>query len=99
MGNHGNIFQGFDTIVLTLVFIQALGGIITGYVMRYADNIMKCAAVSVSICCCALISVIIREIHQTYQLFCGTLLVVFSVIGYSAPAKKKERHTHETEQP
>lgn len=34
-------FHGYDAILLLVVILQALGGIITGYVLQFANNVLK----------------------------------------------------------
>ena len=73
-------FEGFDCVVIFVVFLQAIGGLITAAVMRYASNILKCFAVSISICNCALATPYLLENEsdnstKPYQL-CGIGLVI-----------------------
>jgi len=86
----GNIFQGYDLVVLGVVFLQAAGGIIIALVLKFADNMMKCIAISVSICCCAFYSVSTGELSVTPSLILGVLLVNTAVSIYSLnPVKHK----------
>ena len=79
--------RGFDAVVQMMVLNQAVGGIITGYVMRHANNILKCAAVSISICFCAFVSIARGETLLSFWLLGGVVLVVLSVLGYALPLK------------
>ena len=45
----GGFFQGYTNIVLVVVTLQGLGGLVIATVIKYADNIMKSFAVSISI--------------------------------------------------
>ena len=79
----GNFFHGYDRFVWIVVFLQAFGGIIIAFVMKFASNIMKNCAIALSICCCAAYSVLIRELELKLTLVTGVLLVCASVAGYS----------------
>ena len=74
-------FTGFDSVVIGIIALQAVGGLIIAAVMRYATNVLKCFAVSLSICNCAFISSFI--IHREGQVlsrnqFAGIVIVIIS---------------------
>lgn len=79
-----SIFAGFDEYVWGVVFCQAAGGIITGYVLKFANNIHKCLAVGISICLCAIYSVTVGTLPLSLSLVAGILVVTASVFLYSA---------------
>lgn len=85
----GTIFEGFDEAVAGVIFLQAIGGIITGYVLKFSSNISKCIAVSISICCCAVYSVATQELNPTPSLFFGVIVVNAGVSMYSFGANAK----------
>ena len=84
---HGPVFAGFDVAVLSVILLQAIGGIITGYVLKFSNNISKCIAVSISICCCAVYSVATKELSPTPELFFGVIVVNAAVGMYSMGAR------------
>ena len=87
----GNIFQGYDLVVFGVIFLQAAGGIIIALVLKHANTMMKCLAISVSICCCAFYSVSIGELTVTPSLIFGVLSVNIAVSIYSLnPVKRKK---------
>jgi UDP-sugar transporter A1/2/3 len=43
------LFQGYDKLVVAIVFMSALGGLLIAAVIAYADNIIKGFSVSISI--------------------------------------------------
>jgi UDP-sugar transporter A1/2/3 len=97
----GNFFDGYDHMVWGVILLQATGGIIIAFVLKFADVIMKCIAISVSICCCAVYSVWTNELLITARLVFGILLVNASVVAYSlaqvkrpAPEKIFSRRTY-----
>ncbi len=79
----GKYFDGYDHIVLSVIILQATGGIIIAFVLKFADVILKCIAISVSICCCAVYSVWTKELLITARLVSGILIVNASVVAFS----------------
>jgi len=88
-----NFTKGFDAYVWGVVFLQAAGGVIIAFVMKFANNIMKCLAVSISICCCAVYSVATGDVDNSASLVFGICLVITSVYKFST---KPEVVAHET---
>ena len=84
--NNGNIsgdfFTGFDEVVFGVIILQASGGFIISYVLKFADNILKCLAVAVSICCCAVYSVLVHELILTASLVVGVFIVNAAVCAF-----------------
>jgi UDP-sugar transporter A1/2/3 len=85
----GNFFEGYDSVVFAVIVLQAAGGVLIGFVLKYADNILKCFAVAVSICCCVFYSVMIGQLSLSTELVIGVMLVLFAVTLYSAPLARK----------
>lgn len=79
----GNFFKGYEAVVWVVVLLQTAGGIIIGYVMQFTSNIMKCLAIGLSICLCAIYSVFVGETELTANVVLGILLVFISIAGYS----------------
>ena len=79
--------QGFDAYVWGVVVCQAAGGVIIAFVMKFANNVLKCLAVAISICCCAVYSVAIGDLKITTTLFLGMLTVVTSVYIFTTKPK------------
>jgi len=74
-----NLFQGYDIIVWIVIFLQAAGGIIIAYVLKFATTILKCLAISISICCCAIYSVAWEDMPLKSELVAGIITVNVSV--------------------
>lgn len=76
------LFDGFDSVVVSVVLLQALGGLLVSAVMKYASALLKCYAISISICLCTTISVAhgMQEFSNTVA--CGIVLVVLSTLSY-----------------
>lgn len=49
-------FQGYNSIIWIVVLLQAYGGLVIALVVKYADNILKGFAVSLSIILSSFIS-------------------------------------------
>eukprot|EP00223_Ostreococcus_mediterraneus_P006160 CAMPEP_0179696138 /NCGR_PEP_ID=MMETSP0936-20121108/6690_1 /TAXON_ID=548131 ORGANISM="Ostreococcus mediterraneus, Strain clade-D-RCC2573" /NCGR_SAMPLE_ID=MMETSP0936 /ASSEMBLY_ACC=CAM_ASM_000574 /LENGTH=172 /DNA_ID=CAMNT_0021569033 /DNA_START=1157 /DNA_END=1675 /DNA_ORIENTATION=- len=74
------IFQGYDSIVLLVIALQAAGGLVVASVLRYAGNILKCFAVSISICNCAVATTILST-NGEHGLSSSSTLGIALVIG------------------
>lgn len=78
-----SFMRGFDKYVWGVILCQAAGGVIIAFVMKFANNLLKCLAVAISICCCAVYSVVKGDLAITTTLFSGILVVVASVYSFS----------------
>jgi UDP-sugar transporter A1/2/3 len=76
-------FWNFTPVVWILVAVHALGGIIVGVVVKYADNILKGFATSVSIILSTILSVLLMNFAITGLFLIGTSLVVSATYLYS----------------
>jgi len=77
------MFSGFDSIVWFVVVLQAAGGIVTSFVMRHASALLKCFAVSISICLCMMMSAHAEKQTLASNQVIGALLVNVSIFLYS----------------
>lgn len=80
-------FAGYDMLVVTAIACQSAGGLIVAVVVKYADNILKGFATSISIVISAIASVAIfgSKIGSIFML--GTVLVLGATYLYSLPDK------------
>ena len=77
--------QGYDIIVALVIVLQASGGLLVALVMRNAGNLLKCFAVSISMCNCAVYTVLASSDDKAVcTLAMGLLLVVASTFMYSS---------------
>lgn len=77
-------FQGYSPLVWSVILLQALGGIVVAVVVKYADNILKGFATSVSIVLSCLVSyAVFGEVELSGQFLLGTGLVILSTLMYS----------------
>ena len=72
-------FQGYDSIVVLVIALQAVGGLVVAAVLRYAGNVLKCFAVSISICNCAVTTTLLSD--DGHSLSASTILCIALVIG------------------
>lgn len=89
-----NLTRGFDACVWSVVVLQAAGGVIISFVMMFANNIIKCFAVAVSICCCAVYSVAVGDLDMSASLVFGICLVIGSAYSFSRATIKTVEENH-----
>lgn len=85
-------FHGYDWFVVFLVLVQASGGLLIGLVMRYADNILKGFATSLSIIIACIASMYLFDFHLTTQFMIGVLIVIGSIFLYGQSSKSQTIH-------
>mmetsp|Transcript_2099 Transcript_2099/g.6946 ORF Transcript_2099/g.6946 Transcript_2099/m.6946 type:complete len:318 (-) Transcript_2099:1472-2425(-) len=81
------VFTGYDSVVLVVIALQAIGGLIIAAVMRYASNVLKCFAVSLSICYCAIATAYMSGDGKhglCLQQTLGIALVIGATFNYAA---------------
>ena len=84
------LMHGFDWVVWAVVFIQAIGGLIVAVVMKYADNILKGFATSISIIVGTIAAIYFFDNWPQLLFIGGAILVIGAVVMYSVfPYKKK----------
>jgi UDP-sugar transporter A1/2/3 len=83
-------FAGYNSWVWTVVLLQAAGGLLVAMVVKYADNVLKGFATSLSIILSALVSAVyFHDIDINSAFVFGSLVVLVSVYLYGyqpAPA-------------
>lgn len=85
------LLQGYNGTVWTVIWVQALGGLIVATVVKYADNVLKVFAASFSIVLSSVISAILFDFHPTSSFVVGATLVILATILYAAPEKKRRK--------
>ncbi|XP_056277604.1 solute carrier family 35 member A3b isoform X1 [Pseudoliparis swirei] len=82
------MFQGYNAVTCTVVALQALGGLVIAVVIKYADNILKGFATSLSIIVSTLISYfLLEDFNPTGVFFLGAVLVIAATFLYSNECK------------
>ena len=75
------IFQGYDAIVISIIALHAAGGLVVAAVLRYANNVLKCFAVSISICNCSIATIYLSDTIDksvNARVLLGVALVIMS---------------------
>jgi UDP-sugar transporter A1/2/3 len=78
----GGIFQGYGVLTWLVVTNQALGGLLVSIVVRYADNILKGFATSLSIIISSIISFKLFDFQPSFHFIIGALLVMVSLFRF-----------------
>jgi len=76
-------FQGYSPIVWTVILLQAMGGLIIATVIKYANNIIKGFATSISILLSSVISYfLLHDFIPSLYFYLGTILVLSATFLY-----------------
>jgi len=75
--------QGWDKTTCIVVLLNALGGFAVSLTMKYADNILKTFAVSLSLVLNCMMSALMDSVDLDVQDCVGVLLVISSTFLYS----------------
>lgn len=89
-------FHGYTKLTWIIIALQAIGGLLVAVVIRYADNIQKAFATSLSIVLCSLVSAGVLGHSLPMGLLVGACLVAGSVVLYAkaeARAESKRQRT------
>lgn len=81
---HGLLY-GYDGLVWGIVLLYALGGLTVAAVVKYADNILKGFATSVSILLSCVVSTFLFDFHPSVLFLLGLLMVFSAIYMYSKP--------------
>jgi solute carrier family 35 (UDP-sugar transporter), member A1/2/3 len=84
------LFRNFGLWAWATVLTQVLGGLITAIVIKYADNILKGFATSLSIVISFVASVILFDFTITLAFVVGACVVLGSTWLYNQPAAAKD---------
>jgi UDP-galactose transporter len=83
-------FVGYDSFVWFMVAVKALGGLIVGLAIKYANNVLKDLATSLAMVVGCLANVFLFEIQLNAQFVTGTAVVIASLFLYGY--KSNEQH-------
>lgn len=78
-------FHGYNTIVVSVILLQAVGGLVVAVVVKYADNILKGFAASFSIITSFILTYFWFGFEPTWMFMIGAILVNVSMYLYSLP--------------
>ncbi|CDW52666.1 UDP galactose translocator [Trichuris trichiura] len=77
-----SLFEGYDWLILVIMLLFAFGGILVALAIKYADNILKGFATSLSIILTSGMSVIMFGFILDSWFVLGALFVIFSLAIY-----------------
>ncbi|KAH9952046.1 nucleotide-sugar transporter-domain-containing protein [Amylocystis lapponica] len=80
-----DMFANFGVWAWATVLVQVLGGLLTALVIKYADNILKGFATSLSIVISFLASVALFHFHMTLTFILGSTVVLVATWMYNQP--------------
>ncbi|CAH1757745.1 3615_t:CDS:2 [Entrophospora sp. SA101] len=83
----GGFLQGYNSLTYMVVANQALGGLLVAIVVKYADNILKGFATSLSIIISGIFSFYFFDFHPDAQFTIGAIIVMISTYLYGKPGK------------
>jgi UDP-sugar transporter A1/2/3 len=79
----GSFFEGYNKFVWGVIILQAAGGLIVAVVVKYADNVMKGFATSISILIsCVFSSYLFHDIDVNTAFTTGACVVLISVFAF-----------------
>ncbi|GBG25962.1 CMP-sialic acid transporter [Hondaea fermentalgiana] len=87
-------FSGYTMIVWLVVLVQAGGGLMIAVVMKYADNILKGFATSISIVLSSVLSSLLFDFELTFQFVVGTSIVIAAVFLFGVKPRSKRRESN-----
>uniref|UniRef100_A0A0N5BG64 UDP-N-acetylglucosamine transporter n=1 Tax=Strongyloides papillosus TaxID=174720 RepID=A0A0N5BG64_STREA len=88
--SENGFFQGYSGIIWCVVALQAYGGLVIALVVKYADNILKGFAVSLSIILSSLMSYLVfNDFTPSLTFAAGASIVIMSTFLYGYEPKKK----------
>ena len=85
------LFSGYSLLVWFVISQQALGGLIVAVVVRYADNILKGFATSLSIIISCVVSVFLFDYRVTLTFSLGAGLVMLAIYLYGKPQQRPQQ--------
>merc|ERR1712226_1340677 len=88
IASNGGFFYGYTPFVWGVIFMQAFGGLLVAVVIKYADNILKGFACSMSVILSAIIAYFVFEFHINFMFVVGASLVCSAVYLYGLPNQK-----------
>jgi UDP-sugar transporter A1/2/3 len=76
------VFYGFNYLTWVVISVQAFGGLLVAVVVKYADNILKGFATSISIILSFIASVFIFDFEISASFVCGCICVIGATLLY-----------------
>ena len=100
--SENGFLSGYDARVWFVVFLQVVGGLLIGAVLKYAGNVSKAFATSASTVLSSVASVFLFDFDPTSLFVIGSCVVFYAVYLYNtnggAGDEKKKEKTNEGEE-
>jgi len=94
------MFYGYTKPVIAVICLQACGGLVVAATIKYADNILKGFATSISIIVSTLCSwFVLEDLQPGSQFMAGTSIVLSASLLYGLPLPDMCRRTQNTRKP
>lgn len=77
------LFHGFNKWAVANILLQAVGGLLVAYVVKYTDNIVKGFATALSIVMSLLLSCLFYGVMPASSFLFGVLLVILAFLLYA----------------
>jgi UDP-sugar transporter A1/2/3 len=77
------LFQGYTWVVFIIIVFQAITGLLVGFVMKYADALLKGFATSVAVVLATILSIVIFHDNVNLLFVVGSALVILAVRTYT----------------
>ncbi|CAK5075195.1 unnamed protein product [Meloidogyne enterolobii] len=85
-------FHGYNTTIWIVVALQAYGGLVIALVVKYADNILKGFAVSLSILLSSFISWgLLNDFEPSFTFVLGASIVILSTFLYGFEPQRQQQ--------
>ncbi|XP_022250342.1 UDP-N-acetylglucosamine transporter-like isoform X2 [Limulus polyphemus] len=91
----GGFFQGYNYITWIVVLLQAFGGLVISTAIKYADNVLKGFATSLSIVLSTVFSYfILGDFCPKSHFLYGAFVVIIATLlyGYSGKSPRQQKH-------
>lgn len=87
-------FYGFNSIVMIVILLQAVGGLVVAVVVKYADNIVKGFAASFSIITSCILTIMFFGFrpNETFLIGAVSLICLWPVMGVHHHITNYQRH-------
>lgn len=79
-----DFFSGFTSTVWGLVFVNGWGGLLVAVIIKYADNLVKCFATTLSLIMTMAISFLFLGMPVGFNVVLGTFLVIIAIFAYNS---------------
>ena len=87
--NQNDFFYGFNWYVITIITLQTMGSIIIPFVLKYADNVTRGVANSLSMLIAIVVSKVIYYWKPPFHFYFGATLIFTAIFLYHKPTIKK----------